>query len=69
MSPCEPSKGESYRPEGEAAHLYRALRACGNVIQVSETMCQLMDSIVDIYMPDFKYWDPEMARKYSKVAD
>jgi putative pyruvate formate lyase activating enzyme len=32
-------------------------------------MCQLMDSIVDIYMPDFKYWDPEMARKYSKVAD
>ena len=28
-----------------------------------------MDGIVDIYMPDFKYWDPEMARKYSKVAD
>ena len=30
---------------------------------------ELMDGIVDIYMPDFKYWDPEMARKYSKVAD
>src|SRR5215470_1652362 len=29
----------------------------------------LMDGIADIYMPDFKYWDPEMARKYSKVAD
>ena len=30
---------------------------------------ELMDGIVDIYMPDFKYWDPEMARMYSKVAD
>jgi putative pyruvate formate lyase activating enzyme len=30
---------------------------------------ELMDGVVDIYMPDFKYWDPEMARKYSKVAD
>jgi putative pyruvate formate lyase activating enzyme len=30
---------------------------------------ELMDGIVDIYMPDFKYWDPEMARKYSKVVD
>jgi len=29
---------------------------------------ELTDGIVDIYMPDFKYWDPEMARKYSKVA-
>ena len=30
---------------------------------------ELMDGIVDIYMPDFKYWDPEMARKYSRAAD
>jgi len=30
---------------------------------------ELMDSIVDIYMPDFKYWDPVMGRKYSKVTD
>ncbi len=29
----------------------------------------LMDGIVDIYMPDFKYWDSEMARKYSKAPD
>lgn len=29
----------------------------------------MMDGVVDIYMPDFKYWDAEMARKYSKVAD
>jgi putative pyruvate formate lyase activating enzyme len=29
----------------------------------------IMDGIVDIYMPDFKYWDSEMARNYSKVAD
>ena len=30
---------------------------------------ELLDGIVDIYMPDFKYWDPEMARKYSKAPD
>ncbi len=30
---------------------------------------EIMDGIVDIYMPDFKYWDSEMARKYSKAPD
>ena len=30
---------------------------------------ELLDGIVDIYMPDFKYWDSEMARKYSKAPD
>ncbi len=30
---------------------------------------ELMDGVVDIYMPDFKYWDNEMARKYSKAPD
>ena len=29
----------------------------------------LMDGIVDIYMPDFKCWDGEMARKYSRAPD
>jgi putative pyruvate formate lyase activating enzyme len=29
----------------------------------------LLDGLVDIYMPDFKYWDAEMARKYSRAAD
>jgi len=24
-----------------------------------------LDGIVDIYLPDFKYWDPRMAKKYS----
>jgi putative pyruvate formate lyase activating enzyme len=28
-----------------------------------------LDGIVDIYMPDFKYWDSEMARKYSRAPD
>jgi putative pyruvate formate lyase activating enzyme len=27
---------------------------------------ELMDGIVDIYMPDFKFWDAEMARHYAK---
>ena len=30
---------------------------------------KLLRGIVDIYMPDFKYADPEMALKYSKVKD
>ena len=30
---------------------------------------RLMDGIVDIYMPDFKYADREMARRYSRAPD
>ncbi len=30
---------------------------------------ELMDGVVDIYMPDFKYWDTEMARRYSRAPD
>jgi putative pyruvate formate lyase activating enzyme len=30
---------------------------------------QLLDGIVDIYMPDMKYGDSALARKYSKVRD
>ncbi len=30
---------------------------------------ELMDGVIDIYMPDFKFWDPEMARHYSKARN
>lgn len=30
---------------------------------------RLLDGIVDIYMPDFKIWDPELARKYLLAED
>jgi putative pyruvate formate lyase activating enzyme len=30
---------------------------------------ELLDGLVDVYMPDFKYWDSEMARKYSRAPD
>jgi len=30
---------------------------------------EILDGIVDIYMPDFKYSDPAMAFKYSKAED
>lgn len=30
---------------------------------------KILDGVVDIYMPDFKYSDPEMALKYSKARD
>jgi putative pyruvate formate lyase activating enzyme len=28
-----------------------------------------LDGLVDIYLPDFKYWDSEIARKYSHATD
>ena len=30
---------------------------------------ELMDGVVDIYMPDFKFWDPEMARRYIRAPN
>jgi putative pyruvate formate lyase activating enzyme len=30
---------------------------------------RLLDGIVDIYMPDFKYWEPDKAKRYSKAPD
>jgi putative pyruvate formate lyase activating enzyme len=30
---------------------------------------RLLDGIVDIYMPDFKFWDKEMSRFYLKAPD
>lgn len=30
---------------------------------------RLVDGVVDVYMPDFKYWSPELARRYLKAAD
>jgi putative pyruvate formate lyase activating enzyme len=35
----------------------------------SEESIELMDGIVDIYMPDFKIWDPEISWKYLGVRD
>lgn len=30
---------------------------------------RLMDGVVDIYMPDFKFWNPEIARRLTLAAD
>ncbi len=30
---------------------------------------QLLDGFVDIYMPDFKFWSPEAAKKYLRAED
>lgn len=30
---------------------------------------KLLDGVVDIYLPDFKYWNKDMARKYSSGAE
>ncbi len=30
---------------------------------------RLLDGIIDIYMPDFKFWEPEKAKRYCKAPD
>ena len=30
---------------------------------------RLLDGIIDIYMPDFKFWDPDKAKRYCKAPD
>jgi putative pyruvate formate lyase activating enzyme len=35
----------------------------------SLVMLKLLDGVIDIYMPDMKYSDPETARKYSKIRN
>jgi putative pyruvate formate lyase activating enzyme len=30
---------------------------------------QLLDGIVDVYMPDFKYWSPQASKRYSKAEN
>ncbi len=30
---------------------------------------KFFDGVVDIYLPDFKYWDPNMSKKYSQGAE
>lgn len=32
-------------------------------------LLEILDGIIDIYMPDYKYSDPEMGLKYSKAKD
>ena len=30
---------------------------------------RLMDGVVDVYMPDFKLWDPQLCAKYLRAGD
>jgi putative pyruvate formate lyase activating enzyme len=40
---------------------------CGGYERVSAL--KLLDGIVDIYMPDFKFWDPQVAENLCQAAD
>jgi putative pyruvate formate lyase activating enzyme len=35
----------------------------------SMAMLKLLDGVIDIYMPDMKYADPEIAKRYSKIQN
>ncbi len=67
-------------PTHYSAHIVRALdkaAAKGLTIPVVYNTCgwenpeilNLLDGIVDIYLPDFKYWDGRMAAAYSSQAE
>ncbi len=30
---------------------------------------RMLDGLIDIYLPDFKYWEPETAKRYSSAPD
>ncbi len=36
--------------------------------ELPETL-RLLEGTVDVYLPDFKYWSPELAARYSRAAD
>lgn len=36
--------------------------------ELVETL-RMLDGLVDIYLPDFKYWSPELAERYSRAED
>jgi putative pyruvate formate lyase activating enzyme len=40
---------------------------CGGYEEVSTL--RLLEGIVDIYMPDFKFWDPQVAERYCGAPD
>ena len=67
-------------PTHYSAHIVRALDiAAGNGLRLpvvyntcgweSPEILKLLDGIVDIYLPDFKYADGKMAAKYSSTAE
>jgi putative pyruvate formate lyase activating enzyme len=67
-------------PTHYSAHVVRALdlaAARGLRLPVVWNTCgwellevlRLLDGVVDIYLPDFKYWDPAAAARYSSGAD
>lgn len=35
----------------------------------NQAALKLLDGIVDIYMPDFKFWDPEVSRSFCHASD
>jgi putative pyruvate formate lyase activating enzyme len=67
-------------PTHYSAHVVRALdRAAGKGLRLPLVyntcgwerleILEMLDGVVDIYLPDFKYWDGAMAARYSSAAD
>ncbi|NNK96945.1 MAG: radical SAM protein, partial [Desulfobacterales bacterium] len=66
-------------PTHYSAHILKAIdRAAGAGLRLPivyntsgwerEEILRILDGVVDIYLPDFKYWDPDMSAEYSSEA-
>ena len=67
-------------PTHYSAHILKAIdRAAGAGLRLPIVyntsgwerleILQVLDGVVDIYLPDFKYWDSELSAKYSSDAE
>ena len=62
-----PSVAEALRQAKEKGLQIPVVYNCGGYESVEAL--RLLDGLVDIYLPDFKYWEPEIARDYSAAED
>ncbi|MBP3422081.1 MAG: radical SAM protein [Lachnospiraceae bacterium] len=62
-----PSVAEALRQAKEKGLQIPVVYNCGGYESVEAL--RLLDGLVDIYLPDFKYWESEIARDYSAAED
>ncbi len=62
-----PSVAEALRQAKEKGLQIPIVYNCGGYESVEAL--RLLDGLVDIYLPDFKYWESEIARAYSAAED
>lgn len=62
-----PSIAEALKQAKEKGLQIPIVYNCGGYESVEAL--RLMDGLIDVYLPDFKYWDGEAAKRYSHAMD